>query len=86
MGKGQLNTRTYWRCIREMLKVDNFVDSCVLPPTGSLPLRRPRKSNDLFFFFFQVRYTGYRDRPQEERQVRFQNGCREGHTEIVSIQ
>ncbi|EFN71957.1 Protein big brother [Camponotus floridanus] len=31
----------------------------------------------------EVRYTGYRDRPQEERQVRFQNGCREGHTEIA---
>lgn len=30
-----------------------------------------------------MRYTGYRDRPQEERQVRFQNGCREGHTEIA---
>ncbi|KAG8226965.1 hypothetical protein J437_LFUL009516, partial [Ladona fulva] len=30
----------------------------------------------------EVRYTGYRDRPQEERQLRFQNGCREGHTEI----
>ncbi|KAH0953473.1 hypothetical protein HN011_008651 [Eciton burchellii] len=31
----------------------------------------------------EVRYTGYRDRPMEERQVRFQNGCREGHTEIA---
>lgn len=31
----------------------------------------------------QVRYTGYRDRPQEERQVRFENACREGHTEIA---
>ena len=31
----------------------------------------------------QVRYTGYRDRPVEERQVRFQNGCREGYTEIA---
>jgi hypothetical protein len=30
----------------------------------------------------QVRYTGFRDRPQEERRIRFQNGCREGHTEI----
>ncbi|KAK6623524.1 hypothetical protein RUM43_009376 [Polyplax serrata] len=30
-------------------------------------------------------YTGYRDRPQEERQVRFQNGCREGHTEIAFV-
>ncbi|CAH1183981.1 unnamed protein product [Phaedon cochleariae] len=31
----------------------------------------------------EVRYTGYRDRPQEERVVRFQNACREGHTEIA---
>ncbi|XP_031343075.1 protein big brother-like [Photinus pyralis] len=33
----------------------------------------------------KVRYTGYRDRPQEERQVRFQNACREGHTEIAFV-
>lgn len=31
----------------------------------------------------EVRYTGFRDRPMEERQIRFQNGCREGHTEIA---
>ncbi|XP_031849406.1 protein big brother [Nomia melanderi] len=31
----------------------------------------------------EVRYTGFRDRPVEERRVRFQNGCREGHTEIA---
>lgn len=31
----------------------------------------------------EVRYTGYRDRPQEERQARFENACREGHTEIA---
>lgn len=36
-------------------------------------------------YCFQIRYTGYRDRPQEERQVRFHNGCREGHTEIAFI-
>ncbi|XP_014251820.2 protein big brother isoform X2 [Cimex lectularius] len=33
----------------------------------------------------EVRYTGYRDRPQEERQIRFQNGCREGHTEVAFV-
>ncbi|XP_075212741.1 core-binding factor subunit big brother [Lycorma delicatula] len=33
----------------------------------------------------EVRYTGFRDRPQEERQVRFQNGCRDGHTEIAFV-
>ncbi|XP_076336442.1 protein big brother-like [Tachypleus tridentatus] len=31
----------------------------------------------------EVRYTGYRDRPQEDRQIRFQNGCREGQTEVA---
>ncbi|XP_055712378.1 protein big brother [Phlebotomus papatasi] len=33
----------------------------------------------------EIRYTGYRDRPQEERQIRFQTGCREGHTEISFV-
>jgi hypothetical protein len=38
----------------------------------------------LILLILQVRYTGYRDRPLEERQIRFQNACREGHTEVVS--
>ncbi|KAF8777879.1 protein big brother-like isoform X2 [Argiope bruennichi] len=33
----------------------------------------------------EVRYTGYRDRPVEERQMRFQTACREGHTEVSFI-
>ncbi|XP_077983505.1 core-binding factor subunit beta-like isoform X2 [Glandiceps talaboti] len=33
----------------------------------------------------EVRYTGFRDRSLEERQVRFQTGCREGHSEIAFI-
>lgn len=33
---------------------------------------------------FQVKYTGFRDRPSEERQLRFQTECREGHADIVS--
>jgi len=33
----------------------------------------------------EVRYTLYRDRPALERQAKFQAGCRDGHTEIVSI-
>jgi Core binding factor beta subunit len=37
------------------------------------------------FFVVQVRYVGFRDRPLEERQMRFAAGCREGHTEIVSL-
>ncbi|XP_076063752.1 protein big brother-like isoform X2 [Oratosquilla oratoria] len=31
----------------------------------------------------QVRYTGYRDRPAEERRQKFQNQCRDGYTEIA---
>jgi len=31
----------------------------------------------------EIRYTNYRDRPLEERQIRFQNSCREGHCEIA---
>ena len=30
-----------------------------------------------------MRFTGFRDRPAEERKIRFQNGCREGHTELA---
>ncbi|KAF0750944.1 protein big brother-like [Aphis craccivora] len=36
-----------------------------------------------YYFFLQVRYTSYRDRPHEERQNRFQMGCREGHVDIA---
>ena len=38
-----------------------------------------------FYFTFQVRFTGYRDRPLHERQTKFICALREGHTEIVSI-
>ena len=33
----------------------------------------------------EVKYTLYRDRPAHERQAKFQSGCRDGHTELVSI-
>lgn len=33
-----------------------------------------------------MRYTGFRDRPQDERQMRFLNGCRaEGRTELAFV-
>ena len=32
----------------------------------------------------EVKYTLYRDRPAHERQAKFQSGCRDGHTELVS--
>ena len=38
----------------------------------------------MFFVYFQVRYTGYRDRPLHERQTKFICALREGHTELVS--
>ncbi|XP_033625939.1 core-binding factor subunit beta-like isoform X2 [Asterias rubens] len=31
----------------------------------------------------EIKYTGFRDRSHEERQVRFQAGCREGHAELA---
>lgn len=33
--------------------------------------------------WLQIRYTGFRDRPHEERKLRFANGCRvEGRADI----
>lgn len=58
---------------------------CFICSHSSQPCYERFKLWGLNISMFQVRYTGYRDRPQEERQVRFQNGCREGHTEIVSL-
>lgn len=52
----------------------------VLPQLSPSTIKNLKLRNS---FLFQVRYTGYRDRPQEERMVRFQNACREGHTEIA---
>jgi hypothetical protein len=46
------------------------------------------ESDDLFKRLHrdgEVRYTGFRDRPIDERQLRFQTGCREGHTEISFV-
>lgn len=46
------------------------------------------ESDDLFKRLHrdgEVRYTGFRDRPQDERQLRFQTGCREGHTELSFV-
>ena len=35
--------------------------------------------------FFQVRYTGHRDQPLENRRSKFEAECEEGFTEIVSL-
>lgn len=51
----------------------------------SLPTNSRKKGFvDGFVLWFQVKYTGFRDRPLEERQLRFQTECREGHADIVS--
>ncbi|XP_033754924.1 core-binding factor subunit beta-like isoform X1 [Pecten maximus] len=33
----------------------------------------------------EVKYTGFRDRPPEERQLRFQTECREGHAALAFV-
>jgi hypothetical protein len=39
----------------------------------------------LINFLLQIKYTGFRDRPPDERKNRFAIGCREGHTEIAFV-
>ncbi|CDQ86254.1 unnamed protein product [Oncorhynchus mykiss] len=33
----------------------------------------------------QIKYTGFRDRPHEERQARFHTACRDGRSEIAFV-
>lgn len=33
-----------------------------------------------------VKYTGFKDRPMEERQMKFIANCQEGHTEVSVVQ
>ena len=39
----------------------------------------------MIFTLLEVKYTGFRDRPSEERQLRFQTECREGHADISFV-
>ncbi|KAK2703031.1 hypothetical protein QYM36_018427 [Artemia franciscana] len=67
------------------------------PPKPALMYRVPRvvadqkskfESDELFRRLgreSETRYVGFRDRPIEERQARFINGCKEGHTEIAVV-
>ncbi|XP_071817202.1 core-binding factor subunit beta-like isoform X2 [Apostichopus japonicus] len=54
-----------------------------------VPDQRAKFENDELFRKLsretEIRYTGYRDRSLEERQVRFQASCREGHAEIAFV-
>uniref|UniRef100_A0A671P287 Core-binding factor subunit beta n=1 Tax=Sinocyclocheilus anshuiensis TaxID=1608454 RepID=A0A671P287_9TELE len=53
-----------------------------------VPDQRSKFENEEFFRKLsrecEIKYTGFRDRPHEERQARFQNACRDGRSEIVS--
>ncbi|XP_063602084.1 protein big brother-like isoform X1 [Penaeus indicus] len=68
------------------------------PPKPRLMFKMPRvvpdqkskfESDELFRRLAreteQVRYTGHRDRPSEERRQKFQNQCRDGYTEIAFV-
>eukprot|EP00918_Siedleckia_nematoides_P012307 GHVU01026980.1.p1 GENE.GHVU01026980.1~~GHVU01026980.1.p1 ORF type:complete len:299 (+),score=29.46 GHVU01026980.1:75-971(+) len=52
-----------------------------------VPDQREKFENDELFRKLsresEVKYTGFRDRPHEERQIRFQNECREGQTDVA---
>ncbi|XP_050395763.1 core-binding factor subunit beta isoform X1 [Patella vulgata] len=54
-----------------------------------VPDQRAKFDNDELFRKLsrecEVRYTGFRDRPHDERQLRFQTECREGHADIAFI-
>ncbi|XP_021112576.1 core-binding factor subunit beta isoform X4 [Heterocephalus glaber] len=54
-----------------------------------VPDQRSKFENEEFFRKLsrecEIKYTGFRDRPHEERQMRFQNACRDGRSEIVYL-
>ncbi|KAM8983639.1 core-binding factor subunit beta isoform X4 [Carettochelys insculpta] len=54
-----------------------------------VPDQRSKFENEEFFRKLsrecEIKYTGFRDRPHEERQARFQNACRDGRSEIVYL-
>ncbi|XP_050698080.1 protein big brother-like isoform X1 [Eriocheir sinensis] len=68
------------------------------PPKPRLMFKMPRvvpdqkskfESDELFRRLAreteQVRYTGFRDRPSEERRQKFQSQCRDGFTELAFV-
>jgi hypothetical protein len=52
--------------------------------------QRSRFENDELFRQLShesaVKYTGFKDRPLEERQMKFIANCQEGHTEVSVVQ
>ncbi|XP_055233372.1 core-binding factor subunit beta-like isoform X4 [Gorilla gorilla gorilla] len=54
-----------------------------------VPDQRSKFENEEFFRKLsrecEIKYTGFRDRPHEEPQARFQNACRDGRSEIAFV-
>ncbi|XP_058383963.1 core-binding factor subunit beta isoform X2 [Diceros bicornis minor] len=54
-----------------------------------VPDQRSKFENEEFFRKLsrecEIKYTGFRDRPHEERQTRFLNACRDGRSEIAFV-
>ncbi|XP_072492075.1 core-binding factor subunit beta isoform X2 [Notamacropus eugenii] len=54
-----------------------------------VPDQKSKFENEEFFRKLsrecEIKYTGFRDRPHEERQARFQNACRDGRSEIAFV-
>uniref|UniRef100_A0A4W3HF63 Core-binding factor subunit beta n=1 Tax=Callorhinchus milii TaxID=7868 RepID=A0A4W3HF63_CALMI len=54
-----------------------------------VPDQRSKFENEEFFRKLsrecEIKYTGFRDRPHEERQMRFQNASRDGRSEIAFV-
>ncbi|XP_063551573.1 core-binding factor subunit beta-like isoform X2 [Gorilla gorilla gorilla] len=54
-----------------------------------VPDQRSKFENEEFFRKLSrecgIKYTGFRDRPHEEPQARFQNACRDGRSEIAFV-
>lgn len=80
-----------WLFIRHALNVTSVFISTKLWLLKQRMMEDTANSNFrcfMFYFYvfsvFQVRYTGYRDRPLHERQTKFICALREGHSEIVS--
>uniref|UniRef100_A0A4W5M6S5 Core-binding factor subunit beta n=1 Tax=Hucho hucho TaxID=62062 RepID=A0A4W5M6S5_9TELE len=54
-----------------------------------VPDQRSKFENEEFFRKLsrecEIKYTGFRDRPHEERQARFHTACRDGRSEIAFV-
>lgn len=81
-GRGGLPARSLARCLAGR-PAGRFTMPRVVPD------QRSKFENEEFFRKLsrecEIKYTGFRDRPHEERQARFQNACRDGRSEIAFV-